>query len=69
MDIKVTLMNLVISCPLKNAHSDCPFNELRNAPITDLIEATNQISEEKIEEMLKEHKACKKERLKTLKAG
>lgn len=69
MDAKVLLMNLVISCPLKNAHIDCPFNELRNAPITRLIEVTNQISEEKINEMLNEHSDCKKQRMRTLKAG
>ena len=69
MDTKILLMKLIVSCPLKNAHVNCPFNELRNAPITRLIEITNQISMEEINEMIKEHKFCKRERVKTLKAS
>ena len=69
MDTKVFLMKLIISCPLQNAHADCPFIDLRNAPITQLIELTNQISETKIERMLSDHEQCMKERKKTLKAG
>jgi hypothetical protein len=69
MDTKILLMKLIVSCPLKNAHANCPFNELRNAPITRLIEITNQISTEEINEMIEEHKLCKRERVKTLKAS
>lgn len=62
-------MELIISCPLKNAQCDCPFTELRKAAITDLIEITNRLSKEDIVAMTKEHKKCMRGRIKTLKAS
>ena len=62
MDTKTLFMQLVISCPMINPHSDCPFTEYRNAPITQLIELSNTISEEEMNSKLEEHRICKKER-------
>lgn len=66
MDRKVYLIKLINSCPFKNAHSDCPINGFRNAPIADLVKIIDRLSEEKILMITQQHVKCYKRRKKVV---
>lgn len=67
MDKNILPMDLIISCPLVNPHPDCPFTDLRKAPITRLMEIASKISKEEIRAMKKHHKKCLRQRIKDAK--
>lgn len=60
MDIKVYLMGLSIACPHHEEENDCPFEALREVPVTRLIEVTNKLSPESQAALVRHHKHCLK---------
>ena len=69
MDAKSYLMELTISCPFHSALDGCTLSKLREAPLTQLIEIMNKMSDEETDKMIKEHQECLQRRLNKLKVG
>ena len=62
MDKKTYLISTIYACPLDHAKKDCHLRHYRNAPLTDLIKFTNNLSDDDILKLNREHVLCLKER-------
>lgn len=58
MDKKDYLMKLVLTCPLHPAYCNCRIKDFKQAPITELIEIYNNLSDEETLSIINSHKKC-----------
>lgn len=68
MDTKAYVIGLIISCPLVDSESYCPFKCLREIPITNLLDVLNKIPNQEITENISHHRMCLQNRLDSRKA-
>lgn len=60
MDKKDYLMKLVFTCPLHPAYCNCSVKNLKQAPITELIDIYNRLTDEEVLSIINSHKQCVK---------